>query len=337
MLADKLVVRNKTIAASGAPYVIAEAGSNFDQSYERASQLIDFAADAGADAVKFQLFQADALYPPGTELNTIFKSIELAPDWVPRLAEHAAKRELAFLASAFDLASLEVLERANVPAHKIASSEVTNLPLLAAVARTAKPIFMATGMCDLADIQMALDLILSEGNSQVALMQCGAVYPLPEEKANLRVIQTLAQAFGGVTGFSDHTLGRDAAVAAVALGATVFEKHFTHSRAAEGPDHFYALEPGELKDYVHTLHRIHQGLGSGRKTMLEDERAVGRRLGLHARRDILAGCALSADDVEVRRPATGARGRHFSDVVGNAVSRRAIKAGDPIDWSDVRF
>lgn len=336
MLVDRFSVAGKSVEAGGKPYVIAEAGSNFNQSIDTALKLIDAAAAAGADSVKFQLFRADVLYPDRGPVFEVLKSVELNADWLPKLAAHAAAQGLAFFASAFDVQSLASLEAVKVPAHKVASSEAVNLPLLAAMARTGKPIFFATGMCDLADISTALDVMASEGNRNISLMQCGSRYPLPETETNLRVIATYRSAFGGPVGFSDHTLGRDAAIAALALGASTFEKHFTLDRQAEGPDHFYAMEPDELKDYVTKLREIFAGLGNGVKRMLPEERAVGRREGLHALRAIPAGKTLTMDDIEMRRPATGMRGRDFMRAIG-ATARHDIAADSPIDWSDIRF
>jgi sialic acid synthase SpsE len=320
MLTDSFHVGKDLIQAEGAPYVIAEAGSNFDQSLDTARRLIDAAADCKADAIKFQLFKASALYPQGSSMYEIFKAVELNPDWVPILSHHARERDVTFFASTFDLESLSVLESAEVPAHKVASSEVTNFPLLSAIARTRKPIFLSTGMCDLADIEVALNIINSEAAQDICLMQCGARYPLPDEETNLRVISTYRAAFGGPVGFSDHTLGRDSAL----------------DRKSKGPDHFYALEPKEMTDYVGNLHRIYQGLGDGRKVMLTEERQQGRRDGVYARRDISSGATLKADDLDIRRPAPGIRARDMAFIV-EATARHDIKAGDPIDWSDVRF
>lgn len=336
MLADSFHVGKGHVRANGAPYVIAEAGSNFDQSLDTARRLIDVAADCRADAIKFQLFKASALYPEGSSMYKIFKAVELNSDWVPILARHASERGVTFFASTFDLESLALLEKVGVLAHKVASSEATNLPLLSAIARTRKPIFLSTGMCDLADIEVALNVMSTEGARDISLMQCGARYPLPEEKTNLRVISTYRAAFGGPVGFSDHTLKRDAAIAALALGASVFEKHLTLDRTSKGPDHFYALEPKEMTEYVGSLHRIHEGLGDGRKTMLKEERLEGRRDGVYARHDISSGAVLTEDDFDIRRPAPGIRARDIAYIIG-ATARHNIKAGDSVDWADVRF
>lgn len=336
MLAEKFKVAGRPVERGGKPYVIAEAGANFNQSLDIAKRLIDAAAEAKADAVKFQLFKARELVSEAAEGFDVLKSVELNPDWVPVLAEHAKSRSLPFLASAFSLDALAVLEAVGVPAHKVASSEVLNLPLLAAMARTGKPIFLSTGMSDLADIALALEVIASEGNDKVSLMHCYARYPLPESEANLRVIETLSRAFGGPVGYSDHTLTRKSSVAAVALGAVTFEKHFTLDKKSEGPDHFFALEPKELADYVSAIHETHAALGDGIKTLHAEEQNGRRREGLHARRKISAGQKLTREDIEVRRPATGIRSRDHVLVLG-AAARNTIEAGEPVRWTDIKL
>lgn len=336
MLANKFTVANRTVERGGKPFVIAEAGANFNQSLDIAKRLIDVAADAKADAVKFQLFKAEELVTSETPGFDILKSVELKPDWVPVLADYAKARSIPFMASAFSLDALAKLEAVGVPAHKVASSEVLNLPLLAAMARTGKPIFLATGMSDMTDISLALNVILSEGNNQVSLMHCYARYPLPESEANLRVIETLGKAFGGPIGYSDHTKTRKTAVAAVALGAVTFEKHYTLDKNSEGPDHFFALEPKELADYVSAIQETYAGLGDGIKTIHLEEQNGRRRLSVHLRRRVAAGQKLSADDLEVRRPATGMRGRDLAHAI-NAVARHDLEAGAPLQWTDIRI
>ena len=335
-LAAAFSIGKKRVANGAPPFVIAEAGSNFDQSLDTAYRLIDAAAEAGADAVKFQLFRAEALYPEGTEGYQVFKAMELNPDWVRDLDRHAHERGLPFLASAFDTRSVDVLEAVEVPAHKVASSEATNIPLLAYVAAKGRPILLSTGMCDMVDVHEAVDLCLASRNDRVALMQCGAVYPLPPAAANLRVMDLFRDTFGGPVGFSDHTLGLAAAVAAVARGAAVIEKHFTLDRNAEGPDHAFALEPSELKRLVTEVREAHQALGAPVKEMLPEERQFGRRDGLYAARDIGQGETISPADIRVERPALGLRARYRDAVTGTRAAR-AIKADAPIAWEDVAW
>ena len=329
-------VAGKRVANGERPFVIAEAGSNFNQSLDTGYALIDVAAESGADAVKFQLFRPESLYPPGTKEHDAVKAVTLNPDWVPRLAAHAKARDIAFMASAFDTASVDILEAAGVPAHKVGSSEATNIPLLAHMAATGRPIFLATGMCDMVDVHEAVAVCTAQGNRRIALMQCGAMYPLPPELANLKVMDLYRETFGGPVGFSDHTLGLAAAIAAVARGAAVIEKHFTLDRSAEGPDHSYALEPQDLKRLVAEMREAHLALGAPEKEMLPEERRFGRRNGLYAARDIAAGETISAADVAVRRPALGLRARHRDAAIG-ARARRPMAAGDPIDWDNLAW
>ncbi|MBF0135494.1 MAG: N-acetylneuraminate synthase family protein [Magnetococcus sp. DMHC-1] len=336
MLAHELTIGGRRIGPGHPPYLIAEIGSNFDQSLDKAKQLIDTMAKAGVDAVKFQLFRADAMQPKGSELHKIFRSLELNPAWIPELLQHAAGQGLAFLASAFDGQSLAVLEQCGVPAHKVASSEVVNFPLLEAMARTGKPIFLATGMCDLVDVAEAVQLCVVRGNDQVALMQCAALYPLPPAEANLRSMDLFRTTFGGPVGFSDHSLGIVLAIAAAARGACVIEKHVTLDRQASGPDHFYALEPREMTELAQALKMVHDALGSPVKVMLPEEQRTGRRLGLYAARDIAQGKTLVADDLTERRPAAGMRARYHAQVIGSRATR-AITRDEPIQWEALSF
>ena len=336
MLQNEFAVAGHLVGGQVSPFVIAEAGSNFNQSLDTARGLVDVAAEAGASAVKFQLFRADLLYPDGGELHEIFKSIELNPDWVPILDQHARERGIQLLASAFDKSSVDVLEALNTPAHKIASSDATNLGFLHYVASKGKPLIISTGMCDMVDVEEAVNVCLGAGNQKIILLQCGAMYPLPSELANLRVITTFKNRFGCPVGFSDHTLGRAAATAAIGLGATVFEKHFTLDRNAQGPDHFYALEPKELKTYIALLKEAHQALGSAVKEMLPKEQELGRREGLYAARDLAAGEVLTVADIAIRRPAVGLRARYASLIVGASI-KHAIKKDESIRWDSIRF
>jgi sialic acid synthase SpsE len=331
VLKTELTIAGTPVGNAAPPYVIAEVGSNFNQNMDTARRLIDVAAESGANAVKFQLFLANALYPDGGELYDVFKSIELSSDWVPALNQHAKQRGIQFMASAFDKSSVDVLEDVQVPAHKIASSETTNLQFVHYVAATGKPIIISTGMCDMVDVEEAVSVCLAAGNDQVVLLQCGAMYPLPPELANLRVIRSFAERFGCPTGFSDHTLGQATAVASVGLGARVFEKHFTLDRTAKGPDHFYALEPAELKSYVAALHEAHQAMGSPIKDMLPKERELGRRDGLYAARELAKGSVITEADIAVKRPAVGLRARYASMVVG-AILTKPVNKDQPITW-----
>jgi sialic acid synthase SpsE len=330
-LASLFEVAGRKVGEGQAPYVIGEAGSNHDRSLDTALQLIDIASDAGADAVKFQLFDADALYPSGTEMWRLFRSVELPAEWLPRLAEHARARRIHFFASAFDPRSLARLTELGVPAIKIASSEATDLVALAAAAATGLPLFVSTGMCDLVDVTEAVACCLRAGNDRVALLQCVAEYPLVPERADLRVMDAYRDMFGGVVGFSDHTLGTAVPLAAVGRGAAVIEKHFTYDRSATGPDHGYALEPSELGQLVRDVRAAYAALGSEVKDLTAEERRLGRREGLYARRDLRAGATVGEDDIEERRPALGIRARYRRVVVGSRL-RQDVAAGEALRW-----
>lgn len=329
-----LKIGNKSIGEGNSPFFIAEAGSNHNQSYETAAKLVDVAADAGADAVKFQLFQSGELYPPGTEMYKIFKSVEFDAEWLGKLSEHAAKRGILFLASAFDRKSADLLEAAKVPAYKIASSETTNIPLLSYIAKKGKPLLISTGMCDLVDVYEAIKLCESLGNSELALFQCGAMYPLPPELAHLKVMDMFRETFPYPVGYSDHTLGNHITLAAVARGASLIEKHFTLDRQSQGPDHFYALEPKELKQLVKESREIYASLGEKEKLMLPEEKRVGRREGLYIKRNIKMGQKLTAEDIEIKRPALGLRARYASAIVGSS-AKTDLAEGSPLNWADL--
>lgn len=336
MLKNELNIGGTTVGGSAAPYVIAEVGSNFDKNLDKARKLIDVAKEAGANAVKFQLFRADVLYPNRDGLYDIFKSIELDADWVPLLDKHARDQGLHFMASAFDMGSVDVLEAVKTPAHKVASSETTNLGFLHKLASSGRPMIISTGMCDMVDVEEAVNTCLGAGNNQVVLLQCGAMYPLPNELVNLRVIQSLTRHFNCPVGFSDHTLGQVAAITAVGLGATVFEKHYTLDKKGAGPDHFYALEPDELKSYVSAVREAHEALGSGEKHMLPKERELGRREGLYLARNMVKGDTITAADIVIKRPAIGLRARYASAVVG-ATLAQSVEKDQPLNWDALSF
>ena len=334
MLQRAFNVGKRSISNNGDLLVIAEAGSNFNQDLDTSKRLIDVAAKAGADVVKFQLFSADVLYPGGGDTHAHFKAVELDPTWVPILARHATSQNIAFMASAFDAEAVQLLEDVDVPAHKVASSEVTNLKLIRQMSLTGKPLFISTGMCNLSDIHDAVFAAHALGSYQIALMQCGAVYPLPPQDANLRVMDVLESTFMCPVGYSDHTLGIGVSIAAVGRGASVIEKHFTLDREATGPDHFYALEPHELVRFISLLREAHAALGSPIKRVLPQERKYGRRYGLYAARDICAGSILTSDDLVAKRPAIGIDQRLIETVLG-AKCLYDISEDEPILWAAI--
>ena len=334
MLPETFSIGGVEISALGKPFIIAEIGSNHDQSIDKAFSMIDVAVEAGAHAVKFQLFKADKMYPAGSKMYDIFKSIELNTNWLSKLIEHCRKVDVQFMASPFDEESASLLEEIGVNAYKIASSEITKPGLLSHIALFNKPMFISTGMCDFVDVYDAVECCKRAGNNQIALLQCGAMYPIPVEHVNLRVMDTFSSFYGCPVGLSDHTIGMAAAVAAVGRGACVIEKHITLDRNSDGPDHFFAMEPDEFKIFIQMINDAYRCLGSPEKIMLPDERAQGRREGLYTARDIAEGEILEENDIMIQRPAGGIRKRHYQTVLGS-VSKKSLVSGHALEWDSL--
>jgi len=305
------------------PYIIAEIGSNFNQNINTAYKLIGEAKAAGAHAVKFQLFNAKKLYPNDVKMFNLFKSIELNPKWISKLKKFSDNINIDFLSSAFDEDSIKILESNNIVAHKVASSETCNVKLLKFFANTKKPIFLSTGMCDLDDIKKAYNLLK---NNVLTIMQCCSVYPLNHIDANLKVLKNYKKEFPRARiGFSDHTTGNIAAITAVGLGATVFEKHLTLNKKSKGPDHFYSLEPKELKNYINDIIVSYSCLGSENKELLPAERIHGRREGLYAKIDLNKNHKLEKQDIYSKGPALGIRSKYKNKVVGLKIKYKILK------------
>jgi len=330
-------------------FIIAEAGSNHNRDFENAKKLIDVAVEAGADAVKFQIFSAEAIYSKktpmasylkdkklakdGESLWDIIKRIEIPRQWTPDLMAYCQKKGIIFLSTPFDLNAVDELEAAGVAAYKVASFEITHLPMLKKISVTGKPIILSTGMASLEDIEIALAAIKSGGSSEVALLHCAIAYPPKYEDINLRAMDTMRQAFGLPVGFSDHTMGHVTDVAAVARGACIIEKHFTLSRQQEGPDHPFSLEPDELRAMVEAIRQTETLLGSPLKqhTTAENELYRIARRSLVAAVNIPAGTVITEEMLAVKRPGFGIQVRHMEIVIGRT-ARRNIEEDDILTW-----
>ena len=344
---ENLQIGSHLIGGGQPTFIIAEAGSNHNADLGTALRLIDVAAEAGADAVKFQIFSAETLYSrfaprlsemegrskPGETPFELIQRVELPREWIPQLAECARKKGILFCATPFDLAAVEQLKAVDVPFFKIASYEIVDTVLLRAVARTGKPAIISTGNSSLADIETALEIFRASGNEQVALLHCVSQYPARYEDVNLRCIQTLRQAFEVVVGFSDHTTDAVTGVAAVALGAKIVEKHYTLSRNQPGPDHGFSLEPHELAQYVRDLRHGEQALGNGIKRVMPSELENHRlaRRSIHARVPIRRGTRVEMDMLCIKRPALGIEPREIDRVIGR-VARTDIEQDAWITW-----
>jgi N-acetylneuraminate synthase/N,N'-diacetyllegionaminate synthase len=310
-----------------------------------AHQLVEAAKRAGADAVKFQMFKADRLVTldcpkAGYQAQTtglresqyaMLKRLELPDPVFHELAEHCQQLGIQMLVTPFDEGSADALECLNLPGFKIASGELTNHLLLAHIAAKGRPIILSTGMADLAEVAAACAVIRQHGNPSLVLMHCVSQYPAAPADCNLRAMQTLRQAFGVPVGFSDHTLGIQTALAAVALGAAVIEKHFTLDRSLPGPDHQASATEGELQALVKGIRDVEAALGDGVKRMVEAERdtaAIARR-SLCVAADLAAGTVLTREMIIARRSGTGLAPALLDTILGRRLGK-AMTAGEAL-------
>ena len=323
-------------------HIIAEAGSNYNGSVELGTQLNAAAAAARADSVKYQIIYPEGLYLPGDypyghydirEVRRIRQRDVLSDAQWQALRDDALARGIAFSASVFDAKGLELLRRLAPPYVKTASCDLNNLPFLREVAASGLTMVVSTGMSTLGDIEKAVDALRREGvhGERLVLLHCVSAYPAPLRETNLAFIQTLRRAFGTAVGFSDHTLGREAACAAVALGATWIEKHFTVDRGLEGLDHKHALEPAELKDYVDAIRDTEASLSPRAQKIgpAEAETRKRARRGIYAARDLPEGHVLAAADLLVVRPEGPIPADEVDTLIGGRL-RRALAAHSAI-------
>jgi N-acetylneuraminate synthase/N,N'-diacetyllegionaminate synthase len=359
-MAEGLVAARSTRAMSigdraiggSSVFVIAEAGVNHEGDPALAHRLIDAAADTGADAVKFQTFQADALAASGAptapyqaaagevadDQRAMLARLALPADAWAGLQAHARERGIVFLSTPFDDASADLLDALDVPAFKVGSGELTNLPFLARLARRRRPMLVSTGMADLVEVAAAVDTIAAAGDPPLALFHCVSSYPARAEDADLRAIETMRRAFGLPTGWSDHTPGTELALAATVVGATLIEKHLTLDRTMPGPDQATSLEPDEFTRMVAGIRTVTSALGSGEKVPVEAERAIAAvaRRSLHWATSLPAGATIGVDDLIALRPGTGLAPGLAAGLVGRAV-RRATVAGSMVAPDDVEM
>ena len=318
-------------------FIIAEAGVNHNGDIEMAKRLVEAAARARADAGKFQTFRAERLVALGApkadyQVSTcgdsesqleMLRRVELSSEAHRDLQAYCHKQNLLFLSTPFDEASADLLEALDLPAFKIPSGEITNLPFLAYVAEKQRPMIVSTGMSSLEEVREAVDVIRRSGNENFVLLHCVSAYPAPPADVNLRVMRTMAEIFGVPVGYSDHTQGTEIALAAVALGACVIEKHFTLDRNLPGPDHRASIEPDELAALVRGIRLVEAALGHGRKERgaCEANTAAVARKSIVAACDITAGTLLTTDLIAVKRPGTGLPPSMLKHLIGRRVTR----------------
>ena len=317
-------------------FIIAEAGVNHNGSFALACQFVDAAKEAGVNCIKFQTFKSTNLvshtakkaeYQKATTGDSsqqdMLKKLELSYDEFIQLKVYCDKVGICFLSTPFDFESIEFLNSIDMPFWKIPSGEITNLPYLIAIAKTGKPVIMSTGMCEMYEIEAAIKVLKENGTKEITLLHCNTEYPTPFEDVNLRAMQTMRDAFGLEVGYSDHTKGIEVPIAAVAMGATVIEKHFTLDRHMEGPDHKASLEPDELAAMVRSIRNIEAALGTGEKTPSPSERKnmVIARKSIVALRDIKAGEILTEENITVKRLGSGVSPMKWFEVLGTRAVR----------------
>jgi pseudaminic acid synthase len=351
MMERHIEIAGRRIGPGQPPYIVAEMSANHGRDFQRAVKILQAAAAAGADAVKLQTYTPESLtidcdHPrfriqgtiwAGRTLYDLYREAAMPWQWQPELKRIAEQLGLALYSTPFDATAVDFLEQMQLPAYKIASFELVDLPLLRRVAQTGKPLILATGMATLAEIDEAVATIAEAGGRQLALLKCTSTYPAAAEQMNLRTIPHLAEAFRAPVGLSDHSLEPGVPPAAVACGACIIEKHLTLSRDLGGPDAAFSLEPEQFRQMVRAVHTAHAALGTVSYGPTEQE-AAGRRLrrSLFAVEDISAGEPFSVKNVRAIRPADGLHPRCLERILGRT-ARVDLARGTPLRWSHVGF
>lgn len=332
--------------------IIAEAGVNHNGDINLAKKLIDVAAEAGVDYVKFQTFKAEKLVSQtakqaeyqkknnGKEETqfSMLKKLEIDTDTHKILIDYCKQKNIKFLSTAFDLDSVDLLNELGIDIFKIPSGEITNLPYLEKIAQLGKPIIISTGMCTLSDVEASFNVFIDANISptNISILHCNTEYPTPMEDVNLKAMVTMGHSFDVAYGYSDHTLGIEVPIAAVAMGATVIEKHFTLDKNMEGPDHRASLEPAELIAMVKGIRNIENALGSAQKkpSSSEEKNRTIVRKSIHLNADKLKGDTIQKEDLIMKRPGHGISPFDYNDVIGKKLSKNLI-IGSIINWSDL--
>jgi N-acetylneuraminate synthase len=342
----EIEIAGRRVGAAYEPFVICELSGNHNGSFERALALVEAAAATGCDAIKIQTYTADTITMDvdrpefriegglwdGRHLHDLYREAQTPFEWHAALFARARELGVILFSSPFDESAVDLLAGLGAPAYKIASFEAVDLPLIRYAAAKGRPLVISTGMANLAEIEAAKAAALSAGAPGVALLHCVSSYPAPLEDANVRTVADMAQRFGCPVGLSDHTPGTAAAVAAVALGASLVEKHFTLSRAEGGPDAAFSLEPEEFTALVRDCKAAWRALGRAHYDLLGSERGnAAFRRSLYVARDVAAGQALGRGDVRSIRPGAGLPPAELEKVLGRPAVRD-LKRGEPLAW-----
>ena len=344
-------IGEKEIGENNPAFIIAELSANHMNDFDIAVKTIEAMAEAGADAVKFQTFTPDTITLncdneyfqikqgtvwDGQVLHKLYEDAYMPWDWQPKLKKMAENLGLIVFSSPFDKTSVDFLEDMGVPAYKIASFEITDIPLIEYVASKGKPILISTGIASFEDIELAVKTCLDAGNDKIALLKCTSSYPAPLEEINLNTIPDLKEKFNVVVGLSDHTLGSEVSTAAIAIGANVIEKHFILDRAIGGPDSGFSMEPNEFKQMVDSIRNVEKALGKV-SYELSDKMKANREFSrsLFVVDDIKIGESITEDNVRSIRPGFGLHPKYLKEILGKKVNKD-LKKGTPFELSYIK-
>lgn len=348
VLVQEVQIGDRLIGKKHRPFIIAEMSGNHNQSLERALRIVDLAAEAGVDAVKLQTYTPDTMTLDihtgeffinsetnlwkGQSLYNLYKEAYTPWEWHEAIFERCKSYGLLAFSSPFDETAVDFLETLGVPAYKIASFENVDLPLIKKVAATGKPVIISTGMATVAEMDEAVQAVRSEGNDQIILLKCTSTYPATPETSNINTIPHMRELFEVEVGLSDHTLGVGTSVAAVALGATVIEKHFTTSRTEGGVDAAFSLEPNEMKMLVQETERAWMSLGSIHYGPTNAEKpSLEHRRSLYVAEDLKVGDKITKENIRAIRPGHGLSPKYFDLIIGRTV-KKDVKKGTPVNW-----
>lgn len=328
-------------------FIIAELSANHNQKFEIAANTIKAAKKVGANAIKLQTYTADTITInctneyfqiksgtlwDGKYLYDLYKEAYTPWEWQPKLKQIAEEEGLICFSSPFDKTAVDFLEKMEVPAYKVASFEIEDIPLIEYIASKGKPIIISTGIATLADIEEAVNACISVGNNDIALLKCTSSYPAPIEEANLLTIPHLRDTFKVISGLSDHTMGSDVSIAAVALGAKIIEKHFILDRKLGGPDAAFSMEPEEFKLMVKSIRNIEKALGSvNYKLSIKGEKNRILARSLFIVKDVKEGESITEENVRSIRPGNGLHPKYYNQIIGK-IFRKNLKKGTPLSW-----
>lgn len=333
---DSLVEIDKTRIGDNEPtYFIAEAGLNHNGDMNTAKQLIETAKDCGANAIKFQTFKTEEFLSKSSQYFDLFKDVELTYEEFGELFDYAKNIDISFFSSPFDITSADALNDLNVPCFKIASSDLTNFPLLEHISKFNTPMIISTGLATMNEIIETIE-ICKQNNNQLIILHCIANYPTQPDETNLDAILTMKQKFPFPIGYSDNGDSTLVDLVAVSLGATIIEKHFTLDKNSKGPDHSFSIEPNELKKLISQIRQIKQIKGNGIKSPQESEvpNINAIRKSITTKSDLQENQILTMNDLSIKRPASGIEPKFFNQVLGKKL-KKFIKQDTPISWNDL--